>query len=319
MPRWTRGVLALAGVYVAVMLAAALWLPHEWDWCVFDWLSARMHPTFSQDVKLVDVAWDATTFPRNRRASPPFSTASWRATPANAVILDVEFDPCQSAPCGEPMASARTRWSRHPGERVAFPVYATEEPTVDRDDDDSGPLDPEDPNIYGVLSGAAQTRFTIIPHSTAFLPHLLRGRPVVDASGDRGHGNVWAMVVRVLVTRRFASSAALRHEPLAVRMGPAMPAGRRRIFRFTTAGRFRPRAVRRQDYLIVGTLALDRPPFTDRSGPELLGWAMSNALDHGSVVGRDSTTRSRRTRCSCCSFRPSRCSRSSCSSPSSSC
>jgi hypothetical protein len=38
-------------------------------------------------------------------------------------------------------------------------------------------------------------------------------------------------------------------------------------------------------FVIVGTIEHDRSPFTDRSGPELLGWALSNALDQGSLIG----------------------------------
>jgi hypothetical protein len=41
-------------------------------------------------------------------------------------------------------------------------------------------------------------------------------------------------------------------------------------------------------FVIVGTLKYDRSPFADRSGPELVGWALSNALDAGSLVGKES-------------------------------
>ena len=128
----------------------------------------------------------------------------------NAVILDVEFDPCQSKPCGEPMESARESLIGSIRRAAAqFPVYAIEEPNVNREDEESGPLDPQDPQIYGATSGAAQTRFTTIPGSEGLFYRICYADvPLVDASGQpAGTENVWAMVVRVLEDAASSSLA----------------------------------------------------------------------------------------------------------------
>lgn len=292
MPRWTRGVLALAGVYAAVMLAAALWLPHEWDWGAFQWLSSRVRPAFSQDVKIVDVVW-TDDVPTNRKRIAAFLDGLVASKHrVNAIILDVEFDPCQSKPCGEPMESAREALIKSIRAAAAqFPVYAIEEPNVDRDDVESGPLDPQDPQIYVATSGAAQTRFTTIPGSEGLFYRICyAGVPLVNANGEpQGTENVWAMVVRVLETPRFfASAPPCDTSHVAVRVGAAIPAGAPVIYRFTNPRAF-PGYAQFDDktFVIVGTVERDRSPFTDRSGPELLGWALSNALDLGSVVGKE--------------------------------
>ena len=126
------------------MLAAALWLPHEWDWGAFQWLSSRVQPAFSQDVKIVDIAW-SDDVPTNRKRVAAFLDGLVASKHrVNAVILDVEFDPCQSKPCGEPMESARESLIGSIRRAAAqFPVYAIEEPNVNREDEESGPLDPQ--------------------------------------------------------------------------------------------------------------------------------------------------------------------------------
>jgi hypothetical protein len=275
------------------MAAAALWLPHEWDWTVFQWLSARVAPEFSQDVSIVDLAWDPQDLSSDRRRIAAFlnGLVASKQRPS-AVILDVEFGPCQTKPCGEPMESARAALVA--GIRSAtryFPVYATEEPPVGRDDDISGPLDPQDAQIYGALSGAAQTRFTSIPNSDGlFYRVCYAGVPFLGESGETlGTESVWSMVVRVLMTpRAFASSPPCETNHIPVRLGTNVPLAPPTVYRFTDArtfssyAQFDPKMI-----VIVGTLKYDRSPYADRSGPELVGWALSNALDQGSLVGRE--------------------------------
>ena len=278
------------------MLAAALWLPHEWDWGAFQWLSSRVQPAFSQDVKIVDIAW-SDDVPTNRKRVAAFLDGLVASKHrVNAVILDVEFDPCQSKPCGEPMESARESLIGSIRRAAAqFPVYAIEEPNVNRDDEESGPLDPQDPQIYGATSGAAQTRFTTIPGSEGLFYRICYADvPLVDTNGQpEGTENVWAMVVRVLETPRFfASSPPCDTSHVAVRVGSAIAAGAPVFYRFTAPRGF-PGYAQFDDktFVIVGTVERDRSPYTDRSGPELLGWALSNALDLGSVVGKASLVR----------------------------
>ena len=290
MPRWAASLGVLAGVYVAIMLAAALWMPHEWDWAAFQWLSSRVPPAFSGEVSLVDVDWDPTDIPSNRRRVAEFlnGLVASKQRP-KAVVLDIEFDPCQSKPCGEPMESARDALvaSIRSATRV-FRVYATEEPNVGRDDVISGPLDPLDPQIYGALSGAAQTRFTSIPNSQGlFYRACYADVPFVNESGDvQGSENVWSMIVRVLTPPKELGALACETNHIPVRLGPKLSPAPPAVYHFTGARTFSSYSQFDDNtFVIVGTLKYDRSPFTDRSGPELVGWALSNALDGGSQVG----------------------------------
>lgn len=278
-------------IYMAVMIAAALWLPHDWDWSVFHWLGQRIPPAFSQEVSVVDVDWDPSDVPSNRRRIASFLNGLVKSGQRPTVILDVEFDPCQSNPCGEPMESARAaliasiRTATH-----FFPVYATEEPTVDRDDAISGPADRTDAQIYAAVSGAAQTHFTIVPNVAGLFYRICyTGVPFVDESGQvQGTEDLWSMVARVLMTPRAqANSPPCDTTHIPVRIGPAISTIPHAVYNFKDAHAFTNYSqFDDKMFVIVGTIERDRPPFTDRSGPELLGWALSNALDQGSLVGR---------------------------------
>ena len=274
------------------MSAAILWMPHEWDWQVFKWLSARVAPSFSQEVSIVDVAWDGSDIASFRRRIAGFLDGLVKSNQRpDAVILDVEFVPCQSNPCGRPMASARDALvTSIQAATKHFPVYATEEPVVGRDDVLSGPVEPLDFRIYGALSGAGQTRFTSIPNAAGlFYRMCYSGVPYLnDAGAIAGTENVWAMVVRVLMTpREFSSAPACDSGHIPVRMDSPASTAFETIYKFTNAGTFThyPQFDDRM-FVIVGTIEHDRSPFADRSGPELLAWALSNALDQGSLVGK---------------------------------
>ena len=293
MPRFVFSTALLAGIYVAVLAVAALWMPHEWDWQVLRWLGSRVPPTFSSEVGIVDIDTDPANVPAFRRRIAAFLDGLTRSNQRpSAVILDIEFDPCQSSPCGAPMTSAREALVasiRRAASR--FPIYATEEAKVDRDDQVVGPLDPRDPEIYGAISAAAQTRFTSVPNAEGLFYRICYANvPFDDASGAvEGYANVWAMTARVLMAPRlFAASPPCDPTHVPVRLGPRIGASYPSVFRFTN-----PRAFSSYSqfddkmYVIVGTLRYDRVPFTDRSGPEILGWALSNALDDGSLVGKE--------------------------------
>ncbi len=273
------------------MIAAALLMPHEWDWLALKWLSSRATPAFSPEVSIVDVSWNPTDIAGDRRRIADFLDGLVKSNQRPyAVILDVEFDPCQSNPCGAPMASARSALVA--SIRAAtqhFPVYATEEPHVGRDDVIIGPLDPLDAQIYGAISGAAQTRFTTIPSSQGlFYRVCYAGVPFENESGEvQGTENVWAMVARALMTpRTFGSSPPCDTAHVAVRLGPRVTGSPPTTFSFTDARSFKNyNQFDDRMFVIVGTVRYDRLPFTDRSGPEVLGWALSNALDQGSLAG----------------------------------
>ena len=283
----------LAGIYVAVLAVAALWMPHEWDWQVLRWLSSRVPPTFSSEVGIVDIDTDPANVPAFRRQIAAFLDGLTHSNQRpSAVILDIEFDPCQSSPCGTPMASAREALvSSIRRAATHFPIYATEEAKVDRDDDVVGPLDPRDPEIYGAISAAAQTRFTSVPNANGLFYRICYANvPFDDASGSmEGYANVWAMAARVLMTPRFfAASPPCDPTHIPVRLGARIAASYPFVYRFTNPRTFSSYSqFDDKMYVIVGTLRYDRVPFTDRSGTELLGWALSNALDDGSLVGKE--------------------------------
>ena len=95
------------------------------------------------------------------------------------------------------------------------------------------------------------------------------------------------MVARVLMSpRAFAASPRCDANHIAVRVGPKLGRHSPAVYAFENARTF-------SDYtqfddrmiVIVGTIKYDKLPFIDRSGPELLGWALSNALDEGALAG----------------------------------
>jgi hypothetical protein len=289
--RWVVSTGLLVGAYVVIMIAAALWMPHEWDWRVLQWLSSGVAPTFSPEVSIVDVDWSLDIASDRRRIADFLNGLVRSNQRPSAVVLDVEFGPCQSNPCGAPMTTARAALIasiRAAARR--FPVYATEEPGVDRNDDLIGPLDPQDNQIYGAVSGAAQTKFTAIPNASGLFYRICYANvPFVNELGEvQGKENVWAMVVRALMTpRSFASAPACDATHVPVRLGSPIVAERPFVYRFTSARTFSSYAqFDDRMFVIVGTIRYDPVPFTGRSGPELLGWALSNALDQGSLVGK---------------------------------
>lgn len=292
MPRWAVSTVSLIGAYAIVMIAAALWMPHEWDWQAFKFVSSRFAPVFSPEVSIVDVDWNGSDAASLRRAIAAFLNGLVASNQRpDAVILDIEFVPCQTNPCGAPMASAR-------GALIAsirsatkhFPVYATEEPGVGSGDVLSGPVDPLDAAIYAALSGAGQTRFTSIPNGTGLFYRICySGVPFLNDGGAiAGTENVWAMVVRALMTpREFAGAPQCDGSHIPVLMDSSASPASENVYRFT-AGRPFSHYSQFDDkmFVVVGTLAHDRSPFADRSGPELIAWALSNALDEGSLVGK---------------------------------
>lgn len=266
------------------MSAAALWLPHEWDWSFFQWLSSKSEPTFSQRITIVNIPWNPSDLPTNRLVLARFlgALAASGARP-EAVILDIEFDPCQTQPCAGAMETARSTLAAQirAATRI-FPVFATEEPPIDRDDAVSGPLDRHDALIYGALSGAAHTRLWVVPGSNGISYQICYpGVDFPDESGAIvGKQSVWSIVDRVLPD--FSPEPCdTRH--VAVRVGPALEPDSRSFVHVDSNGNFPVDATFDRQYVIVGTTRVDRSSFTDRSGPELLAWALSNQLEFGSV------------------------------------
>jgi hypothetical protein len=289
-PRWVVSTGLLVLIYAAIMTAAALWMPHEWDWLALKWLGARLSPDFSSEVSIVDIPWNSDVASNRRRIATFLDGLVKSNDRPNAVILDVEFDPCQSNPCGAPMTTADDALvTSIRAATQRFPVYATEEPRLGGDDLVVGPLDPRDPQVYAAVTGAAQTHFTSVPDAQGLFYRICYGGvPVYNESGQIfASQNVWAMVPRVLMTPRiFAASPPCDQTHIPVRLGPAAASGPA-VYRFSDAKSFAAYSqFDEKMYVIVGTVEADRPPFTNRSGPELLGWALSNALDQGALVGK---------------------------------
>jgi hypothetical protein len=290
-PRWIGSVGLLAGVYAVVMTATVFWMPHEWDWHVLNLLSSGVAPAFSPDVVIVDLDWSLSDIASDRRRISDFIDGLVRSDRRpSALILDVEFLPCQTNPCAGPMAFADAKLVASIARATRrFPIYATEEPQIARDDAIVGPLDPQDTNIYGVLNGAGQTRFTSIPNARGLFYRLCyAGVPLANSGGEFvGAENVWAMVARVLMTPRFfAASPACDQTHIPVRLGSQGAPGDPIVYSFTAARTFQAYAQLDETYVIAGTIKYDRLPFVARSGPEVLGWALSNALEAGSLVGK---------------------------------
>jgi hypothetical protein len=293
-PAWVTRVASLVAIYVVFIWAVASWVPawHDWDWRFYDWLSSRAVPTFSQDITIVDVVWSPSAIPADRVRIASFLHGLTRANVhPEAVILDFEFGPCDLRPCPVTQRSARDALAAaiQDADRV-FPVFATEEFPVNAQDDIAvGPLDPEDQRIYSALSGAAHTRFTSLPNKEGLFYRVCYPEvPFVDSAGDvEGNEDVWSMVDRVLLlpARAGAVMPACDTAHVALRMGPKVSPTAPAVYHFVNESSFSNYEQLEGAYVIVGTLKYDRSPFADRSGPELLGWALSNSLEQGLTPG----------------------------------
>lgn len=276
MPRWFTRVATLGAAWIALVTASALWLPHEWDWKVFELLSSEHRPTFSPDVAIIDVAWNTADLPSNRRRiAAVLDRLRMAKSPPLAAVVDVVFDPCQTSPCGEPMESVRLRLasSIRAASRV-FPVYGVVQPAIDRDDEVVGPVDARDDAIYGAYTGVGHTRFTVLPRTAgAFFRACYSSVPLAAAGNVRQ--NVWSIVDRVLLGA--APTTALcdtSHIPLY--LGTPYPAANLARAGDDTIARLPDLGAK---YVVIGTVEHDHSQFSDRSGPELVGWALSNSLD----------------------------------------
>jgi hypothetical protein len=292
LPRWLTSVAALVAVYCSAMLAAVLWMPHEQDWVIYEWLSVNTPPAFSDSVRIVDIPWDSSPgdVAVNRRYVAGFLNGllARHQTPT-AVIFDIQFVPCQSTPCGAVMDAARANLvAAIRAATKQFPVYATEEVSPERGSDEvAATPDSHDPLIYGALSGAGHTVFSLpFPQArVAFYRRCYAGVPLLaDDATIAGYENIWSMPDRVLIPAGEFSGLPCDASHVAVRLGPKLAGADPHILTATDqqAARFHPDVTAK--YVIVGTLAADKNVDADRSGPEILGWALSNALEASSRI-----------------------------------
>jgi hypothetical protein len=91
-----------------------------------------------------------------------------------------------------------------------------------------------------------------------------------------------------MTPRFFAASPPCDQSHIPVRLGPQGTSNEPVVYRFTDARTFKNyyATLDNNTFVIVGTIKYDRLPFVNRSGPEVLGWALSNALEAGSLIGR---------------------------------
>ena len=290
LPRWASRLVVLIGAYLAVMSAAALWLPHEWDWAVWDWLSAQRAPAFdASEIAIVDVPWTTADIALDRTRIAAFlnDLVAYKQSPT-AVILDVQFGPCPTQPCEGRMASARQALiaAIH---SAPFPIYALEQPTLHSGDVATG-LEPHDPAIYAVLTGAAHTRFTTLEGPSGRFYRACYDVPTLR--DDKGNvvavQPVWDMVQRV--AKRAAKFAGDACDPnhIAVRL-PADPVSPAKavITKLSPQGTFPASAQFGGKDVIVGTIEFDHQDALLK-GPELLAWSLSNALEPGTAADAES-------------------------------
>jgi len=275
-PDWALGTAGLVGVYVAFMLVLTLWMPvwHQVDLAFFQRITVAQDSTISSDIAIVDVrSWDTIDIPADRRTIAAFleQLVKNRQHPI-AVVLDISFGPCQSKPCDPNWTAARASLIKAlAGARAAgVDVYATEEVPVDESDDVLAAPSPRDESIYAQLTAAGHTGFTIVPGSR-FLFYRVCYAPANGLDHD-----LWSVATRILPSFDASRGCDTEHRPVLV--GPPIGAGSATLYHIAAQRPFPAEADFQGKYVILGTTQYDRPRYSDRSGPELLAWALTDAL-----------------------------------------
>ncbi len=296
LPSWVGRVALLTCVYVVLMAAIAYLVPawKDWDWQFFSWLSTRSEPRYSRQFPIVDITpWDPrrSAVPSNRLRVADFLNGlvqSINHDPQHrhpdAIILDILFGPCPNTPCTAAQRGARATLIASIRTAVGtgfFPVYGAEEfPVSTSTDLPLADVYPEDRRIYGVVSASADTIFIPTERSKTDLYYRDCYSDVPFVSNDiEADEDIWSMVDRVLVLRDPANTKHLTCATTenAVRLGPTAPL----VYRFTNARTFQSYAALEGKDVIVGSIERDTSTRTDRSGPEVLGWALSDAQTQG--------------------------------------
>ncbi|MBV8152626.1 MAG: hypothetical protein JOY59_13780, partial [Candidatus Eremiobacteraeota bacterium] len=105
-PSWIPQTVLAIVVWLGVMAALTFWMPvwKDADVAFFEWIGAPLVPEFSPDVVLVDTrSWESNNKLTDRREIGAFLERLVAAKQKpKAVILDFEFAPCESQPCGAP-------------------------------------------------------------------------------------------------------------------------------------------------------------------------------------------------------------------------
>jgi TIR domain len=159
-----------------------------------------------------------------------------------------------------------------------FPVYAMERPPVNDQDEVLGPLAPHDQVIYDSLTGAAHTNFTVVREGAGLFYRACYAHVPYDPTAG-AYQDVWSMVDRAMLPRIIGMGTHCDTSHIPVYLGTKLAPQSAAVH--VASGSMNDRIPDLTDqFVIVGTMGPeDRPPHTDRSGPELVGWALSNALD----------------------------------------
>ena len=275
-PDWASWTALLVAAYAAVLLVLALWMPawHDLDVTFFGWLASSREAALSADVALVDVrSWDVADIPGDRRTIAAFLDDLVKSgQKPHAVALDISFGPCLSKPCDANWTSARTALvtALRSAAAAGIEVYATEEVPVDASDQVIGAPPPHDDVVYAQLKGAAHTGFTIVPGS-----RFLFYRVCYAPSNGLDHDE-WAMATRMLPGFDPSQPCDTEHRPVLV--GPKIAAAPPAVYQIDPSAPFPKGADLAGKYVILGTMRFDRPSYSDRSGPELVAWALTDEL-----------------------------------------
>ena len=295
---WIRQTAILTGIYVALLYVLALWMPvwHDLDWRFFQWVSAKHTPTISSKISLVDVrSWDPGDRPADRHTVARFlhRLVMSKQLP-KAIILDIEFGPCQDNPCSDPTwnsASTALEQTLAEAARAGISVYAGVrlQPGTAGRDEASG-IVPHDPDIYALLAGTAQTHFTPVSGSAGLFYRVCYEVLRKDQNGTPISGDtqsVWAMAWRVMMEENEVTQPC-DTEHLPVFVGPPIAPLDQRTghaivtpphYSITSTAPFPSGAdIFKGKYIIVGTVQYDRSADSDRSGPELVAWSLSDIL-----------------------------------------
>jgi hypothetical protein len=292
LPRWATNIVVLIGAYVGVMIAAALWLPHEWDWSVWGWLNAMHPPTFQAGkISIVDVPWDPDDIPGNRKKIALFLTQIVKSPQKpEALILDVQFGTCRMKDCG-PQWRSDTDALRASvvAAAAAIPrgVYGLEIPKLEytvRDGDEATGLVADDVALYGAFTGVGHSKFIPLASGTGlFYRACYSNVPVSDARGNIDVRPVWDIVERVTISQDDFPKAICdgSHVPVSFPDDPSA-ADQAAIVKLSPLGTFPTDAHFKDKFVVVGTIQYD-PGYAalNLHGPELLAWALSDALEPG--------------------------------------
>jgi hypothetical protein len=315
---WARQTAILVGIYLAVMIALTLWMPvwFDVDARFFSRVDALVPPRLSPQVALVDVRdWGPTKIVVDRETIAQFlqGFVTHPQQRPQAIVIDIEFDPCQLTPCPQPMETARSQLIRSLDAAAAhnIKVYLAEGVETDLNDHVVS-LDTPDPEIYAHFdvkrpdrheaeiyshfTDAAQTHVAPLANGLGYF--YRRCYPVRLMNGYSLE--LWSMVTRVQMAGAEAADTACDTEHTALRYGasiaPLGPDGYAIIspptgYSITASSPFPADADFDGRYVIVGTVRCDRiglvncdrpPPGTSGwSGPELLAWALSDDLESG--------------------------------------